>query len=106
MSKRLWFSTGLVLGAAIGVGAMLIVNARRRPANVPASVPVDLPTLPEPWAGYETSKVDDIKWKLRPLSLAGRAAVRRYEVQRGTGPRRGIINVLDALEAEAVNGNA
>lgn len=109
-SKRVAFSIGLVLGALIGAGAMLIVNAMPRqvpaPSMAPEPVAMAAATLLEPWAGYEESTVDNIKWSLRALSLTEREAVRTYEKQRETGPRRGIINVLNALEEERVNGNA
>lgn len=64
--------------------------------------------LAEPWEGYADLPVDEVRQRLRPLTLEEREAVRAYES--ATRQRKGVLNALNALEEERnateVEGNA
>lgn len=106
MSKReqIWFSIGLALGAVFGMGAtLLIVSARPLHVAPPAQVPMEPTPTPEPLPNYDATPIQTIRESLRGLSLSQREAVRVYE--EAHLKRRGILNVLTALEEERAHGN-
>lgn len=102
MPNLVCFAIGLVAGVAIG---RVIWVPTRTPAQQQAmhemrklAEPPSTPKLPEPMPNYDATPIDDIRQNLRGLSLSQRQAVWAYESANLN--RRGILNVLKALEQE------
>lgn len=106
MRERVCLASAFALGVVSAYAAAIVVaNAKPQPATVPREVPEPEPRsakLPEPWPGFDATPIDDIRQRLRALTLPTREAVRAYE--EATLKRRGILNVLAALEQERANG--